>query len=128
MDTVKLFEIIRDTLFSIALFSLPFWLLLRKNREYDRIDVIRSSLRRAGWTVWDDIILGGFAVTARRGEHVIRAQSSSELEAWRKALEHARALEFLDQEEPRLDPGAVTKGNDHITRFGEPPSGIREGR
>jgi hypothetical protein len=104
------------------------WASRFANRYYEKIDAMKNSLRRAGWIVQEDLYKGRVGVTARCGDHIIRAEAWSDLEAWRKALKHARALGLLDSEERPLDPGAVTKENDPITRFHESPSEFHEGR
>jgi hypothetical protein len=72
----------------------------------DRID----ALRRAGWSVGDAAFTGpgglGWLVTGHNGENLIRAEGPTRADAWREAVEQARAVGMLgDWREPSAGGG-----------------------
>lgn len=97
MTTVEVFALVGEVCCLIVFhIFVILWAYRSANRRFEQIDAMKTSLRRAGWIVQDDCYIGHVGVTARLGEHIIRAEAWSDVEAWRKALERARALGLAD--------------------------------
>jgi hypothetical protein len=56
-------------------------------------------LKRAGWTIGDTVCYGAggrfWVVSGSNGENLIRAEGRTDVEAWREAVEQARAVGML---------------------------------
>lgn len=70
--------------------------------DHDEVAEAVVALKRAGWSIGDAALAGldgrrTWIVSGSNGENLIRAEGATEAEAWRQALEQARAVGMLDR-------------------------------
>ena len=68
--------------------------------DTDELAEAINRLHRSGWSIGDAAFAGQggmiWVVTGRNGENLLRAEGPTEVSAWRRALDEARALGMLE--------------------------------
>lgn len=75
---------------------------MSQSQRSDSEDVAEAiaALKRAGWSIGDTALVGSggrrlWVVSGSNGENLIRAEGATEADAWRSAVEQARAVGML---------------------------------